>query len=241
MAASSRELSAWNMFQRIANSCVFSNRYIIKINSSWLVRVIFDILNNSTKLDSIPNFGFFLSAEIDGFSIASSFNVEDTLVSPDVLIITNQSSLRISTESSLTSTRQAEQESGVSTLAFIGTSMHAECAFLRHVVVHNTEKTFLHLSSVLGSKNTEFFFFEIDSYRCLGSNLLSGGVCIELSSIQNCEVDVRGGKIFLELIKWSSDHHLFHKQSMIRPCSNNSAPEPIVLIPTGVSIDYEKL
>lgn len=89
------------MFQWVADSSVFSDGDIIVVDGSWLVWEILNVFNDGTELDSIIDFRFFLSTEIDALSVATTFDVEDTLVCPDVFIITNQRSVWISTESGL--------------------------------------------------------------------------------------------------------------------------------------------
>lgn len=49
-----------------------------------------DVFQDSTEFHGVIDLGLFIRAETDTFSIAASFDVEDSLVSPDVLVITDQ-------------------------------------------------------------------------------------------------------------------------------------------------------
>lgn len=102
MAANSRDLGVINELQRITGSCVLSNGSTMIVDLSSTSNEI-DILKDSAEPDSVVNFGLFFFAESHTLSIATSFNVEHSLVSPDVLIVSDKLAIADSREGSLSS------------------------------------------------------------------------------------------------------------------------------------------
>jgi len=60
-----------------------------------------DVFKNGTEADGVENIGFLLSGQANALSIASTLDVEDTSVTPAVLIVANQGTLRIGREGRL--------------------------------------------------------------------------------------------------------------------------------------------
>lgn len=102
MTSDSWNLNVIDEFQWIASSGVFSQRSIeiVDFLGDWVSNNVF---KNSTELDSVIDFWLFIFTKANTFSIASSFHVEDTLVSPDVFIITDKESVTDSAQSGFTS------------------------------------------------------------------------------------------------------------------------------------------
>lgn len=102
MTSDSWNLNVIDEFQWITSSGVFSQRSIkiVDFLGDWVSNNVF---KNSTELDSVIDFWLFIFTKANTFSIASSFHVEDTLVSPDVFIITDKESVTDSAQSGFTS------------------------------------------------------------------------------------------------------------------------------------------
>ena len=60
--------------------------------------VIDDVLEDSTESNSVVDIWFLLLAETDALGVASTFNVEDAGVGPDVFIVTDEGTAWISGE-----------------------------------------------------------------------------------------------------------------------------------------------
>ena len=54
-----------------------------------------NVLQHSAKLDGVPDLRLILPLQIDALGVAAALNVEDTIVSPAVLIISNQRPSRV--------------------------------------------------------------------------------------------------------------------------------------------------
>ena len=60
-----------------------------------------DILKHSTRFNCIINVRFILDRQVNGFCIASTLEIEDSIIIPSMLIISDQESVRISRECGL--------------------------------------------------------------------------------------------------------------------------------------------
>lgn len=109
------------------------------------------VLEHCAEFDSIVDLGLFLGTEVNALGIAATLNIEDTLTTPNMLIITNQLPIPNSTQRSLASPRQPKEKRNIAILPNITTRMQGKMSLLRHEVVHDCEYTFFHLACVLGA------------------------------------------------------------------------------------------
>jgi len=114
------ELSIWNVLKRVASSGILSDINVIIVDSLAGGIGELDVLEDSAELDSIEDFWFPFSGEIDGLSVASTFDVEDTIIGPAVLVITEKFSLGISGEGGLASSGETEEKSDIAIRTFSG-------------------------------------------------------------------------------------------------------------------------
>merc|ERR1719433_2067038 len=96
----------------VCYTTVFSDRSVIKIHHSARV-IIHDIFQDGTKSNSIIDFRFLLPSQTHRLGIATPLNVENTFVSPDMLVISNKFSFWICTQSCLSSSRKAEKDGNI--------------------------------------------------------------------------------------------------------------------------------
>lgn len=64
-----------------------------------------DVLEDRAELDGVEDIWLLLGGKANALGVATTLNVEDTLIRPAVLVITNQSPLRVCGESGLAGTR----------------------------------------------------------------------------------------------------------------------------------------
>lgn len=156
-----------------------------------------------------------------------------------MLVITDEETLGVRRESSLTSARQTEEDGGVAISADVGRAMHAKSALLGHVEVHDTEHTLLHLAGVRGSQNNELLFGEVDSNGSLVGDIGDAFVGHELASIHDGEVRSGGGEILLDEVKIAADQHLLHEEGVVRSGRDHASLDAVLLVPACISIDNE--
>ena len=106
-----------NVIDRISHTTILSLAHIIKVKRT--IRTNHHILQQSISLNGIPNIRLLLLRQIDRLGITTTLEVENTIIIPSMFIITNEESLRICRQCSLSSTRQTKEQSTVSILTHI--------------------------------------------------------------------------------------------------------------------------
>ena len=94
-----------------SNARVLSSAVVAEVDLA--VSVNDYVLEESVALDSSVDVGFAFLVEVDNLSVATTFEVEDTVVIPTVLVITDEETLRIGREGRLTRAGETEEDSGV--------------------------------------------------------------------------------------------------------------------------------
>lgn len=94
-----RNLSVGNKLDRIGTSCVLRNADVVVVGNSRN-RVINDVLEDTAISDGVKDVGFLFSRKVDTLGIASTLDVENTSVRPNMLVVTDEETVRISGKSS---------------------------------------------------------------------------------------------------------------------------------------------
>ena len=142
-----RTLDVLDVVDRIRNTGVLRNALISEVYIALSVNG--NVLKQSVTCDSAVDVRLSFLIEVDDLSIAATLEVEDTLVVPSVLIITDQLTLRISRQRGLTCTRETEEDSSVLTVHIcVSRAVHRSDATKREEVVLHREHTLLHLTTV---------------------------------------------------------------------------------------------
>ena len=103
-----------------------------------------DVLEDGAELDGVENIRLLLGGEANALGVAAALNVENALVAPAVLVVTDQGTLGVGRESGLASTGETEENGDVSVLALVGGGVEGENVVLDgHLVVENSENTLL--------------------------------------------------------------------------------------------------
>jgi hypothetical protein len=110
-----RDLCVGDEFNGISASSVFGDANVIIIRLST-EGVVDNILQDRAEANGIVDLGLFLSGEVDALGVATTFNVEDTLVWPDVLVVTYEHAVRVRWEGGLAGSRKAEEEGYIALL-----------------------------------------------------------------------------------------------------------------------------
>jgi hypothetical protein len=148
---------------------------------------------------------------------------EDTIVRPDVLVVSNEHSSGVGREGGLSSSRESEEEGDVSLDTLVGGGVEGQVSELDGLeevlrnpssarltrggdtgAHHQTEDTLLHLSGVLGTEDDHLLPLEVDLDGSLGGHSSGEPVGGELSSVVDDEV---GLSELLELFGGGSDQH----------------------------------
>ena len=154
------------MINRIRNTSILCYALISEVNLSIFCNSY--VLKESVALDRIVDIRFRLDIKVDNLSVASTLEVEYTVIIPAVLIITDQKTLRVCGKCSLTCTGKTEEDCCVlSVKVCVSRAVHRSHALQWQEVVHHREHTFLHLSAVPCINDNLLFAGDIEHNSCL--------------------------------------------------------------------------
>src|SRR6478672_5813279 len=125
-----------NKLDRVRPTSVFRDARVGIIDIAVFIED--DILEHSTKPQSLENIRLALRRKVNRLCVAAAFDVEDPVIAPNVLVVTNEMTLRISRERGFARAAETEEQ-GRDTCLFIccGRAMHREQpAFWRKVISH---------------------------------------------------------------------------------------------------------
>ena len=89
------------MIDRVRYTSVLGNALVSEINLAVLINS--HVLKESVTSDGTVDIRFRLFVEVDDLSVATAFEVEDTVVVPAVLVVTDEETLRVCRKGSLAS------------------------------------------------------------------------------------------------------------------------------------------
>ncbi len=204
-----RNLGIRDVLNRIRAPCVLSNANVIIIRSAG-DRVVHYVFEDTAKADGVIDIRFLLGGEVDAFSITTSFDVKDASIGPDMLVVSDEKTVRVSRQSGLASSRKTEEESDVAfVLSNIGGGMKGKLAELdglevmletrvirnRHyylpyaaVAYHDGEDALLHLAGVFSTEDDHLHALEVDLNRCGRAHSLGETIGRELTSVVDDEL-----------------------------------------------------
>ena len=218
MTTDRRYSNVLNVFKGIADTGVVCETRIVVVNSADPCGVgeVFSIFNEGSKLNCIKDIGFLFATQAVALCVATTFNVEYILISPNVFIVSDKRTLRVAGESSFTSARKSKKNSGITIDANVSGAVHAEGFLLWHIVMHYAEDSLFHLTCIGSAKDNLFFGAEVDIYRGLALYLFNVFVSYKFSSVKNGEVRAVCFEILFNEVILSADKHLFHEKSVVR-------------------------
>lgn len=94
---------AWNasvgdVFDRISAAGVLGDANVVVVGDA-VERVVDDVLEDGTEADGGVDLGLLLRREVDALGVAAAFDVEDTFVGPDVLVVADELAVGVGGES----------------------------------------------------------------------------------------------------------------------------------------------
>lgn len=78
-----------NKLDRVRTARVLRDAHVVIVGVARR-GVVHDVFENRAKADRVKDFGLFFAREVDAFSVAATFNVENTRVGPDMLVISDE-------------------------------------------------------------------------------------------------------------------------------------------------------
>ena len=100
---------------RVCAACVLRDADVVVVRLAR-ERVVHDVLEDGAEADRIEDLGLLLARKPDTLGVASTLDVEDTGVGPDVLVVTDEEACRVRTQSRLAGARETKEERNIAVL-----------------------------------------------------------------------------------------------------------------------------
>src|SRR5688572_15372962 len=111
MAAHAGNYGIADELQRVGRTGILRKGSIVQIEPSRC-RIDDNVLQHSSKsLRAGVDLGFSFGREADNLGVATSFEVENAVIAPTVLVVSNQPTLRIRRKGCLACTRESKEQS----------------------------------------------------------------------------------------------------------------------------------
>ena len=234
MPGDTRDLRVRDEVDRIRAAGVLGDLVIRVVHPAAVVQ--HDVLQNGAESERLKDVRLLLHAQIDRLRVAATFDVEDPVIRPAMLVISDQKALRIGRQRRLARPGEAEQQRRAFGRRIRGGgAMHRQHSQLGHQIVHDREDTLLHLTGVLRSENHHLAVFEAQIHRGLGE----AGRLVQRGELARVVDHVVGVPEFGQLPACGPDEHVVHEQRVVRPRADHTDLEPVGRIPAGETVDAE--
>lgn len=188
-------------------------------------------------MNGVVDLGFFFGGQTDALGIAATLDIEDTLVSPDVLVVANQVPVTCGAECRLPSTGKAEEECDIAILTDIATGVQGKVTFLGHEIVHDGEDTLLHFTGVLGAEDDHLALLEVEGDGGRANDPGNMLVGVEFAGVEDIVVG-SFGEVFFQFLPGRFHQHVVHEKGVVGPCADHPDFNPLLRIPTSVSVHH---
>lgn len=227
------DLGVGDVLDGVGASGVLSQGGVVVVDLASLL-VKDDVLQNGAVADGTVNIRLLLGRETDALGVAATLDVEDTAVTPAVLVVADQGAVGVGRQGGLASAGQTEEEGDVAVLALVGRGVQGQDVVLDgHLVEEDGEDTLLHLTGVLGTEDDHLLVGKVDGDRSARGHTLGEPVGGESTGI----VDGVVGVEVLELLTGRADEHVAHEESMVGAGADDSDADSVLLVPSGVTVN----
>ena len=224
------------MINRIRYTCIFCYALICKINLSVLIKS--NIFKKRISLDRIVDIRLGLFIQVDYLGIASTFKIEDAVVIPAMLIVSNQKTFWICRKCCFSGSGKSEEDCCIFTVHIsVCRTVHGSNPLQRKVIVHHGEHTLLHFSAVPCIDNNLLTTCDIEHNSCLGiQSKLFVVFNFRFGSIIYDEIRLEIFKLFFRRL----DKHIRNKVCL--PCHfhNKTDRHTCILVSSAERIDNEQ-
>ena len=196
-----------DVVERIRAPGVFGNGIVVVIRDAGF-GIDRDVFDDRTELDRVPDQRLAFLAHLDALRITAALEVEHAGVAPSVLVIADQSAIRIGRQRGLAGSAETEKYRHVALIAHVGRTVHGEYIFLRQDKVQHAENALLHFAGVLGAADEHRFACEIDDDKRLTVDLVFGRVGVKATGVDHGPF----GNVRCQLFGGRATEQLLHKQ-----------------------------
>ena len=178
-----------------------------------------------------------LVLEPDALGIAATLDVENAVVSPAVLIVSDQGTLRVSGKGGLSRAGQSEKHGRAAVFPNIGRAVHGQYALFGQHIVHHTEHGLFQLAAVLVAGDQDLPGLQVDQDSRLAVNAVK--LRDTLKARRGNERIVRTE--VLQLLPGRTDEELMHKQILAGEFVDNAKTLRILGIGSGKAVKHKEL
>ena len=218
----------------VGHTTVLGLAHVVVVQTAVLLH--HHVLEESVALDGVPNIGLLLLGEVDGLGVAASLEVEDTVVIPAVLVVSDQETLGVGGEGGLTGSGETEEQGAVAVLADVGGAVHGEDALQGKGVVHHSEDSLLHLTAVLGTDDEGEILLQIETDEGLAIQTLALPVLVHqtLAGVDHGEVGLEVGDLLGSL---RAHEHVGHE--VVLPSVLGHETDTLAALGVGSAVSVE--
>ena len=116
------------MVQWVAATAIFGQRGIVVVGGVFVVGQ-HNVFDDGAETNGIPDNRFVFLAQVDGFGVATTFEVKYGTFAPTVLVVADQVAIRICRQGGFTGAGEAEEQASVAVFANIGGAVHRHYVF----------------------------------------------------------------------------------------------------------------
>lgn len=127
MSANTGNARAIDEFDWVRAAGVFGDRFVIVIGGVIFVEI--DVFEHRSEPDCVEDLWFFFFGEVDTFSVASTFKVEDSGVGPTVLIVADEVAIWVGGDGCFSGSGEPKEEGGIAGFANVCRAVHAHHIF----------------------------------------------------------------------------------------------------------------
>lgn len=193
-----------------------------------------DVLEDGAVADGVVDIRLLLGRQANALGVAATLDVEDTAVTPAVLVVTDQGTVGVGRQCGLAGSRQTKEEGDIAVLALVGGRVQGQDVVLDgHLVEENGEDALLHLTGVLGTQDDHLLGGEVDGDRGGRGHALGVAVGGELAGI----VDGVVGVEVLELLAGRADEHVSHEEGMVGASADDTDADSVLFVPASIAVN----
>jgi hypothetical protein len=167
--------------------------------------------------------------------VATTFDVEDTVLTPAVLVIPDESTSGISGQGSLASSGKTKEKSDITVDALIAGRVQGQNVVLDgHEIKHDGEDALLHLASIFCSEDDHLVRRKVDGDT--GTRGHAEGVSVggEGAGVVDGKV---WGAVGLHLLVGGADEHVAHKETVVGARTDDTDLDSVAGVPAGVTVE----
>jgi hypothetical protein len=148
--------------ERIGRTGVFGFRSVVEVRHAG-VFIEHHVLQHGAEAvagGEDLRFGFF--RQLDALGVAAALEIEDAVIAPAMLVVTDQRAVGIGRERGLAGAGQAEEDRSVTLGPDIGRAVHRQHALGGQVIIQRGEDRLLHLAGIIRPADQDDLAGEID-------------------------------------------------------------------------------